>query len=80
MIVIGGKNSANTSRLAEISQDAGVKTYHIETEDELDLREISRYESIGVTGGASTPDWMVDRVLKKLKSLNPMIASWQNKN
>jgi len=68
MIVIGGKNSANTARLAEISRRAGVKAYHVETEKELDLREIGKFSSVGVTAGASTPDWMIKRVLDKLKS------------
>ena len=68
MIIIGGKNSSNTTRLAEVSRKAGVKAYHIETERELDLKEIKKYNSIGVTAGASTPKWMIERVLDKLKS------------
>ena len=69
MIVIGGKNSANTTRLADISRNAGVKAYHIETEKELKLKEIKKYGAIGVTAGASTPNWMIERVLKKLGSM-----------
>jgi (E)-4-hydroxy-3-methyl-but-2-enyl pyrophosphate reductase len=67
MIVIGGKNSANTTRLAEISRNAGVKAYHIETESELNLGEIEKFKAVGVTAGASTPKWIIEKVLGKLK-------------
>lgn len=67
MIVIGGKNSANTTRLAEISKETGVRSYHIETEKELDFEELKNFKAIGVTGGASTPDWMIKRVMETLE-------------
>ncbi len=70
MIVIGGKNSANTTKLAEISEEAGVKAYHIETEKELNLDELSGFEAVGVTGGASTPEWMINRILDVLNNKN----------
>jgi (E)-4-hydroxy-3-methyl-but-2-enyl pyrophosphate reductase len=67
MIVVGGKNSGNTQRMAELSREAGVQTYHIETEDELCLENVRGYETIGLTAGASTPDWMIKRVHKRLE-------------
>lgn len=67
MVVVGGRNSGNTQRLVEISQATGVPTYHVETEQELDLKEMSRYRSVGVTAGASTPHWLTGNVVSTLK-------------
>ncbi len=67
MIVVGGHNSANTRRLAEISGGMGTPTYHVETEQELDVDEILGYRRVGVTAGASTPNWMLRRVILRLR-------------
>lgn len=55
MVVVGGKNSANTRHLADISSELCAKTHHIETEDELDPSWFEGAELIGMTAGASTP-------------------------
>ena len=68
MIVIGGYNSANTSRLASLCKESGVKTYHIETANELDLSWFKDIETVGITAGASTPDWIIDEVIDKIKN------------
>ncbi|MFQ5915261.1 MAG: 4-hydroxy-3-methylbut-2-enyl diphosphate reductase [Nitrospinota bacterium] len=67
MVVVGGHNSGNTQRLAEISRSFGRPTYHVETEDELDLRALGQYEDVGVIAGASTPSWMIQRVMDAIK-------------
>jgi 4-hydroxy-3-methylbut-2-enyl diphosphate reductase len=67
MIVIGGKDSANTRRLAEICADTGVATYHIETVTELDPSWVLGRCHIGITAGASTPDEVIDEVVLKLQ-------------
>lgn len=69
MIVVGGKNSANTTRLAKISESEGIPTFLIETEAELDESKISRFNIVGVTAGASTPNWMIMRVVKRLEEI-----------
>ena len=69
MIVVGGKNSANTTRLAAIAREQGLDAYHIETADELDLADLSKYQRIGVTAGASTPKWIIDAVVEKLATI-----------
>ncbi len=66
MLVIGGKNSANTKRLAQVCRATGVPTYHIETEAELDPDWFSGIEHVGVTAGASTPKWMIEGVVRKM--------------
>ncbi len=67
MVVVGGKNSANTKRLAEIAEGKGCPVFLVETEDELDLEALSKYECVGVTAGASTPTWMISRVVRILE-------------
>lgn len=69
MVVVGGYHSGNTLRLAEISSQCGLPTLHVETEKELDLEKLANFKTIGVTAGASTPSWMVRRVVDVLESL-----------
>jgi (E)-4-hydroxy-3-methyl-but-2-enyl pyrophosphate reductase len=79
LVVVGGRNSGNTQRLVEISQATGIPTYHVETEQELDLEEMSRYQTVGVTAGASTPHWLIGNVVNTLKhawAFRP--GSWTN--
>ncbi len=68
MIVVGGRGSANTNRLVQISESRGTPTYLVETEDELDLRKLVDYGVIGVTAGASTPNWLLQRVVDKVQN------------
>ncbi len=67
MLVVGGRNSANTSRLANVCMERGIPTYHIEVSDEIRPEWLKGAMKVGVTAGASTPDWVVDGVLKKLE-------------
>ncbi len=69
IFIVGGRNSANTKRLARISELQGKPTFHIETADELKGIPINRYEGIGVSAGASTPNWIIDRVVDSIGSL-----------
>jgi (E)-4-hydroxy-3-methyl-but-2-enyl pyrophosphate reductase len=69
MVVVGGKGSGNTRRLAGISEEAGIPTFHVETENDLDPQALSRYSVIGVTAGASTPNWLILRVVDRLHDL-----------
>ncbi len=64
MFVIGGFNSANTSRLVEMCSQTGTPTYHIETPDDIDWSWIENVEKIGLTAGASTPDWIIKEVIQ----------------
>ncbi len=69
MIVIGGRNSANTTQLANLCRKIGVKTYHIEEAKEIDKNWLKDVKKIGVTAGASTPQWIIDEVIDKIKML-----------
>ena len=74
MIVLGGYNSANTSRLASLCRESGVKTYHIETAEELEKSWLDYAKTVGVTAGASTPDWIIDKVINRLKAFDNGIS------
>lgn len=69
MFVVGGRNSANTNRLTEICEQTGVPTYHIETASEIDPTWVSGLTTVGLTAGASTPQWIIDEVKTALESL-----------
>lgn len=69
MLVIGGKNSANTTRLAKLCAKK-CPTHHIETADELKDYWFHNIEKVGVTAGASTPDWLIREVYEKCKIMN----------
>ncbi len=69
MVIVGGKNSANTKRLYEISLSTETPSFHIEEEDELDYLSLEKYENIGVMAGASTPNWVIIKVIDRIKNL-----------
>ena len=62
MIVIGGKNSANTTRLYRLCKEICKNTYHIETEQEINASMIKGFNKIGITAGASTPVELITKV------------------
>ncbi len=72
MIVVGGRESANTHHLAEVCRERGVETHHIETEAEIDPAWLAGRRSVGVTAGASTPDYAIDAVVARLEELAPV--------
>lgn len=69
MIVVGGRESANTRHLAEVSRECGVETYHVETASEIEAEWLRGVDKVGVTAGASTPDYAVDEVVARLEEL-----------
>ncbi len=69
IIVVGGHNSGNTVRLAEVARQTGKPTYHIESESELNLETLAHAKTIGVTAGASTPNWIIRRICRALEMI-----------
>ncbi len=69
LVVVGGRTSANTMRLGEIAESMGCPVFMVETETELDLAALRQYDCVGVTAGASTPTWMINRVVRTLESI-----------
>lgn len=68
MIIIGGKNSSNTKKLYEIATQYCNNVISIETENELNLEEVIKYNKVGIMAGASTPQESIESVLKKIKN------------
>lgn len=72
LIVVGGKESGNTKRLVEIGKESGKPAFQIETESDLDsigTGLLCSVSTIGITAGASTPNWIIKRVYKALEEL-----------
>ncbi len=70
LMVVGGKNSANTTQLAVLSKTICAKVYHIERQDEIQPKWFRGIEKVGITGGASTPQWIIDDVVEKLREIS----------
>ena len=69
MLVIGDKMSANTKRLTELCSQTGTEAHQIQTVKELDLNWLKGKNKVGITAGASTPEWVIEEVLSKLRLL-----------
>jgi len=69
MVVIGGRNSANTRRLAELCRETGTRTVWVETAGELTPELVGDAGRVGLTAGASTPQWIIDDVIRCLRAL-----------
>jgi 4-hydroxy-3-methylbut-2-enyl diphosphate reductase len=67
VIVVGGRNSANTKRLHEICKEMGTQAYHIESGCQIKDEWLRGKKTVGVVSGASTPRWIVDEVVERLK-------------
>ena len=70
IIVVGGYSSGNTKRLAQIGKNTGVPTFHIERDSELDPSLLEGRNTIGITGGASTPTWVIGKVFRTIENLS----------
>jgi len=69
MIVIGGKNSSNTKQLLNIAQDYCINSYLIEDEQDISSQWFNNKNICGVTAGASTPDWIIQKVVNQIEEL-----------
>ncbi|MDQ3991374.1 MAG: 4-hydroxy-3-methylbut-2-enyl diphosphate reductase [Actinomycetota bacterium] len=69
LLVIGSRNSSNSNRLVEVSRAVGTPAYLIDDETEIDPAWLAEAERVGLTSGASAPEWLVDRVMSALRAL-----------
>jgi len=76
MIVIGGRNSSNTHKLADTCKmNLPNDTHHIETAQELDQKWFEGKAKVGITAGASTPDYLIDEVIAKIRSYDQLVPA-----
>lgn len=76
ILVVGGKGSGNTQRLTKVAQSEGVPALHIETADEIAPDALAGVRTVGVTAGASTPNWQIQQVMDRLKEIGMSRAPW----
>ncbi len=77
MLVVGGRNSANTRRLVEICGDVNARVYHIEEAHEIEPSWFQGAKKVGITAGASTPSWIIEGVLDRMTELNKELDTLQ---
>ena len=70
MIVIGGQQSSNTEKLAQVAKNNTENTFKIEELSDLVLQTLAKYDRIGVTAGASTPDWIIEEVVTEMDNFS----------
>lgn len=70
VVVVGGRNSANTRRLTAICENSKIPTYQIETPTEIKSSWFKNLNNVGITAGASTPDWMIKEVIVKMTEIS----------
>lgn len=66
MLVVGGRNSANTRKLVDACLKSCARTYHIETADDIDRSYFDTARTVGITAGASTPQWIIEEVIQTM--------------
>jgi len=71
--IIGGRHSSNSVKLLAVCKENCSKSFLIETADEINAEDLIGVEKVGVTAGASTPNWLIDQVVEKLKQIGPEI-------
>ena len=67
--IIGGRASSNSVKLLAVCKEQCEKSFLIETEDEINENDLIGLETVGVTAGASTPDWLIKRVVTHLEEI-----------
>ena len=70
IVVIGGKHSANTRKLAKLASSHNRPTFHVETAEDLIPEAFREFDTVGVTAGASTPEFIIRSVCEKLETFN----------
>lgn len=75
LYVVGGRHSANSNKLMETAREKCPQSFLIETADEINPEDLSGVQRIGISAGASTPDWMIQRVIERLRDIEKSLAN-----
>ncbi len=80
MIVLGGKNSSNTKKLKEVSSQYCGNVYLVESIKNIDINILRNFKKIGITAGASTPDWVIKEAVSIMENFdnNEMMEAIEN--
>lgn len=70
VVVVGGRESANTRRLADVVRRRGKPVFQMETADDIPFVDLHSFDTVGVTAGASTPDWVTNEVIRQLRNFD----------
>lgn len=73
--IIGGRHSSNSVKLLAVCKEQCEKSFLIETEDEIEGDDLMGVENVGVTAGASTPDWLIEKVVKHLEEIGRQLET-----
>ena len=73
--IIGGRHSSNSVKLLAVCKEQCEKSFLIETEDEINADDLIGAEKVGVTAGASTPNWLIEKIVKHLEDIGREQAS-----
>ncbi len=76
VIVVGGRHSANTARLAKLCGELCPKVIHVESEEEIRREDVLSPSNIFITAGASTPNWVIDNVAGRVKNYRKEASSF----
>ena len=68
--VIGGRHSSNSVKLLAVCQEQCQRSFLIETADEIKADDLVGVKRVGVTAGASTPNWLIEQVVEKLRAID----------
>ena len=72
--IIGGRHSSNSRKLLAVCEEQCRKSFLIETEDEIDPHDLEGVEKVGLTAGASTPNWLIEKIVKHLEEIGKKLA------
>ncbi len=70
MLVVGGKNSSNTTKLYQIAKSVNAKSFHIESKEEIEREWFEGARTVGITAGASTPQWVIEEIVKEVREIS----------
>lgn len=75
LYVVGGRHSANSNKLVEVAREKCPRSVLIETEDEINPNDLQGVSRIGISAGASTPDWLIRNVVERLRQIEKSLAN-----
>jgi 4-hydroxy-3-methylbut-2-enyl diphosphate reductase len=74
LYVIGGRHSANSNKLLDTAREKCPRAALIETADEIDPEDLRGVKRVGISAGASTPDWMIQKVVERLREIADRVS------